>query len=55
MGQPQRRRKMHSGDTHLRRRWRLRSRKKDLDEVLSKTLQDLAIISLKYLSTYSID
>lgn len=33
MGQPQRRKKMHSGDTHLRRRWRLRSRKKDLDEV----------------------
>uniref|UniRef100_A0A182NCK5 Zinc finger protein 593 homolog n=1 Tax=Anopheles dirus TaxID=7168 RepID=A0A182NCK5_9DIPT len=24
---------MHSGDTHLRRRWRLRSRKKDLDEI----------------------
>uniref|UniRef100_A0A182QWR1 Zinc finger protein 593 homolog n=1 Tax=Anopheles farauti TaxID=69004 RepID=A0A182QWR1_9DIPT len=24
---------MHSGDTHLRRRWRLRNRKKDLDEI----------------------
>ncbi|XP_055683868.1 zinc finger protein 593 homolog [Lutzomyia longipalpis] len=33
MGKPQRRKKMHSGDTHLRRRWRTRSRKKDLDEI----------------------
>lgn len=33
MGMPQKRRKMHSGDTHLRRRWRTRSRKRDLDEV----------------------
>ncbi|XP_058467497.1 zinc finger protein 593 homolog [Malaya genurostris] len=30
---PYARKKMHSGDTHLRRRWRLRSRKKDLDEI----------------------
>uniref|UniRef100_A0A2M4C244 Zinc finger protein 593 homolog n=1 Tax=Anopheles marajoara TaxID=58244 RepID=A0A2M4C244_9DIPT len=30
---PYARKKMHSGDTHLRRRWRLRNRKKDLDEV----------------------
>ncbi|GAB0096750.1 Zinc finger protein 593 homolog [Sergentomyia squamirostris] len=33
MGKPQRRRKMHSGDTHLRRRWRTRSRKRDLDQI----------------------
>lgn len=33
MGGPYRRKKMHSGDTHLRRRWRLRSRTKDLDAV----------------------
>lgn len=26
----------HTGDTHLQRRWRLRSRGKDLDEVSSK-------------------
>ncbi|XP_052865052.1 zinc finger protein 593 homolog [Anopheles cruzii] len=30
---PYARKKMHSGDTHLRRRWRLRNRKKDLDEI----------------------
>ncbi|XP_058122727.1 zinc finger protein 593 homolog [Anopheles ziemanni] len=30
---PYRRKKMHDGNTHLRRRWRLRSRKKDLDEI----------------------
>lgn len=30
---PYARKKMHSGDTHLRRRWRLRSRKRDLDEI----------------------
>uniref|UniRef100_A0A182JYB6 Zinc finger protein 593 homolog n=1 Tax=Anopheles christyi TaxID=43041 RepID=A0A182JYB6_9DIPT len=30
---PYARKKMHSGDTHLRRRWRLRNRRKDLDEV----------------------
>lgn len=34
MGNPQRRKKMHAGDTHLRRRWRTRSRKRDLDEVI---------------------
>lgn len=33
MGMVQKRKKMHSGDTHLRRRWRVRSRKRDLDEV----------------------
>lgn len=33
MGNPQRRKKMHYGDTHLRRRWRTRSRRKDLDEI----------------------
>lgn len=33
MGQPQRRKKHHSGDTHLVRRWRTRSRKRDLDQV----------------------
>lgn len=32
---PQKRRKMHSGDTHLRRGWRVRSRKRDMDEVCS--------------------
>uniref|UniRef100_A0A182T181 Zinc finger protein 593 homolog n=1 Tax=Anopheles maculatus TaxID=74869 RepID=A0A182T181_9DIPT len=30
---PYARKKMHSGDTHLRRRWRLRNRRKDLDEI----------------------
>ncbi|CAD7091371.1 unnamed protein product [Hermetia illucens] len=33
MGMVQKRKKMHSGDTHLRRRWRVRSRKRDLDEI----------------------
>lgn len=33
MGKPQRRRKVHYGDTHLARRWRTRSRKRDLDQV----------------------
>lgn len=33
MGKPQRRRKVHFGDTHLQRRWRTRSRKQDLDQV----------------------
>ncbi|KAL9884311.1 zinc finger protein 593 homolog [Glossina fuscipes fuscipes] len=33
MGMAQKRKKMHSGDTHLRRRWRTRSRKRDLDEI----------------------
>ncbi|XP_055710257.1 zinc finger protein 593 homolog [Phlebotomus papatasi] len=44
MGKPQRRHKMHSGDTHLRRRWRTRSRKKDLDEIdedLTKKSEEL--------------
>lgn len=35
MGKPQRRRKVHFGDTHLQRRWRTRSRKRDLDQVNS--------------------
>ncbi|XP_055586658.1 zinc finger protein 593 homolog [Uranotaenia lowii] len=30
---PYARKKMHDGDTHLRRRWRLRNRQKDLDEI----------------------
>uniref|UniRef100_A0A1B0BDK3 Zinc finger protein 593 homolog n=1 Tax=Glossina palpalis gambiensis TaxID=67801 RepID=A0A1B0BDK3_9MUSC len=33
MGMAQKRKKMHSGDTHLRRRWRTRNRKRDLDEI----------------------
>lgn len=33
MGMPQRRRKTHYGDTHLRRRWRTRNRGRDLDEI----------------------
>lgn len=33
MGKPQRRRKVHYGDTHLQRRWRVRSRHRDLDQV----------------------
>lgn len=36
MGKPQRRRKVHFGDTHLQRRWRTRSRKRDLDQVMDK-------------------
>ncbi|XP_043198453.1 zinc finger protein 593 homolog [Amphibalanus amphitrite] len=30
---PQRRRKVHHGDTHLKKRWRLRCRTKDLDQI----------------------
>ncbi|KAI5632342.1 zinc-finger double-stranded RNA-binding domain-containing protein [Phthorimaea operculella] len=30
---PTKRRKYHSGDTHLARRWRVRNRKKDLDQI----------------------
>lgn len=33
MGKPQRRRKVHYGDTHLQRRWRTRNRSRDLDLV----------------------
>uniref|UniRef100_A0A1A9UW44 Zinc finger protein 593 homolog n=1 Tax=Glossina austeni TaxID=7395 RepID=A0A1A9UW44_GLOAU len=33
MGMAQKRKKMHSGDTHLRRRWRTRNRRRDLDEI----------------------
>lgn len=33
MGKPQRRKKMHWGDTHLQRRWRTRNRNRDLDLV----------------------
>ena len=33
MGMPQRRKKMHYGDTHLQRRWRVRNRKRDLDQI----------------------
>lgn len=33
MGKPQRRKKMHFGDTHLQRRWRTRNRNRDLDLV----------------------
>lgn len=38
MGRPERRRKVHYGDTHLQRRWRVRSRKRDLDLVSSGLL-----------------
>ncbi|XP_037820217.1 zinc finger protein 593 homolog [Lucilia sericata] len=31
MGMVQKRKKMHSGDTHLQRRWRVRNRTRDLD------------------------
>ncbi|XP_073980346.1 zinc finger protein 593 homolog [Rhodnius prolixus] len=30
---PYRRKKIHFGDTHLRKRWRTKRRKKDLDEI----------------------
>ncbi|CAH2052390.1 unnamed protein product, partial [Iphiclides podalirius] len=30
---PYKRKKYHQGDTHLKRRWRVRNRKKDLDEI----------------------
>lgn len=43
MGRPERRRKVHFGDTHLQRRWRTRSRKKDLDQVIKKTMQQTFI------------
>ncbi|XP_037932091.1 zinc finger protein 593 homolog [Teleopsis dalmanni] len=33
MGMVQKRKKMHSGDTHLRRRWRVRNRTRDLDQI----------------------
>lgn len=33
MGMCQKRKKMHSGDTHLQRRWRVRNRTRDLDQI----------------------
>ncbi|XP_030386610.1 zinc finger protein 593 homolog [Scaptodrosophila lebanonensis] len=33
MGMCQRRKKMHYGDTHLQRRWRVRNRRRDLDQI----------------------
>ncbi|KAJ2940179.1 hypothetical protein O0L34_g11742 [Tuta absoluta] len=36
---PTKRRKYHNGDTHLARRWRVRNRKKDLDQI-DEDLQD---------------
>ncbi|XP_067634640.1 zinc finger protein 593 homolog [Eurosta solidaginis] len=33
MGMVQKRKKMHYGDTHLRRRWRVRNRTRDLDQI----------------------
>lgn len=30
------RKKYHSGDTHNKKRWRVRNRRKDLDEVIVK-------------------
>ncbi|XP_023946008.1 zinc finger protein 593 homolog [Bicyclus anynana] len=30
---PYKRKKYHNGDTHLKKRWRVRNRKKDLDEI----------------------
>ncbi|XP_034827644.1 zinc finger protein 593 homolog [Maniola hyperantus] len=30
---PYKRKKYHEGDTHLKKRWRVRNRKKDLDEI----------------------
>uniref|UniRef100_A0A0K8TQY1 Zinc finger protein 593 homolog n=1 Tax=Tabanus bromius TaxID=304241 RepID=A0A0K8TQY1_TABBR len=33
MGMVQKRKKMHSGDTHLKRRWRVRNRRRDLDQI----------------------
>ncbi|XP_073829146.1 zinc finger protein 593 homolog [Musca autumnalis] len=33
MGMVQKRKKMHSGDTHLQRRWRVRNRTRDLDQI----------------------
>ncbi|CAH2093642.1 unnamed protein product [Euphydryas editha] len=30
---PYKRKKYHQGDTHLKKRWRVRNRKKDLDEI----------------------
>lgn len=45
MGKPQRRRKVHFGDTHLQRRWRTRNRKRDLD------LVSIIIIFIKLMSS----
>lgn len=33
MGMCQKRKKMHYGDTHLQRRWRVRNRRRDLDQI----------------------
>lgn len=33
MGMVSKRKKMHYGDTHLQRRWRVRNRKRDLDQI----------------------
>lgn len=33
MGQPQKRKHYHKGDVHLRRRWKVKRRKKDLDQI----------------------
>lgn len=33
MGMVQKRKKMHYGDTHLQRRWRVRNRRRDLDQI----------------------
>ncbi|XP_075156469.1 zinc finger protein 593 homolog [Haematobia irritans] len=33
MGMVQKRKKMHYGDTHLQRRWRVRNRTRDLDQI----------------------
>lgn len=30
---PYKRKKYHVGDTHLKKRWRVRNRKKDLDQI----------------------
>lgn len=38
MGMVQKRKKMHYGDTHLQRRWRVRNRTRDMDQI-DKDLQ----------------
>lgn len=48
MGKPQRRRKVHFGDTHLQRRWRTRNRKRDLDMVSLISSWSLCDVTLKH-------
>ena len=51
MGGPYKRKKYHYGDTHLKRRWRVKNRTRDLDQIDS----DLAEGRVEKLLTQNID